>query len=37
MEFKIVGLSNPRTIAYVQVKTPYESSNLPGAGPIFPD
>ena len=29
--------SNPRTIAYVQFNMPSESSNLPGAGLIFPD
>ena len=29
--------SNPRTIAYVHFNTPFESSDLPGAGTIFPD
>ena len=30
-------VSNPRTTAYCHFKMPFESSNLPGAGPIFPD
>ena len=30
-------VSNPRTIAYVRFEMPFESSNLPGARPIFPD
>ena len=31
------GVSNSRTIAYAHFKLPFESSDLPGAGPIFPD
>ena len=27
-------VSNPRAIIYVHFKLPFESSNLPGAGPI---
>ena len=36
---KIVSLrfSNPRTIAYAHFKMPFESRNIPGAGPVFPD
>ena len=30
-------VSNPRTTAYVCLKRPFESSELTGAGPIFPD
>ena len=30
-------VSNPRTVACLDLTMPYESSNLPGAGPIFPD
>ena len=30
-------VSNPRTVANCHSETPFESSNLPGAGPIFPD
>ena len=30
-------VSDPRTIAYVLLKMSFESLNLPGAGPIFPD
>ena len=30
-------VSNPRTIAYVHFKMPFESSNILGAGPISPD
>ena len=30
-------VSDPRSIAYVHSKIPFESSNLPGSGPIFPD
>ena len=30
-------VSNPRAIAYAHLKVPFESSDLPGAGPIFPD
>ena len=30
-------VSNPRTIIYFPFKMPFESFNLPGAGPIFPD
>ena len=29
-------VSNPRTVTDVHFKMPCESSNLPGAGPIFP-
>ena len=29
-------VSNPRAIAYFHFNRPFESSNLPGAGPIFP-
>ena len=29
--------SDPRTIAYLHLNMPFESPNLPGAGPIFPD
>ena len=31
------GVSHPRIIAHVHLEKPFESSNLPGAGPIFPD
>ena len=30
-------VSNPRTVAYLHFEMPLESSDLPGAGPIFPD
>ena len=30
-------VSNPRTIAYFHSNMPFESSNLPGAGPNLPD
>ena len=30
-------VSNPGAIAYVHFKLPFESSDLPGAGPFFPD
>ena len=30
-------VSNLRASAYVHLKVPFGSSNLPGAGPIFPD
>ena len=30
-------ISNPRTTVYVHFSMPFESSNLPGAGPKFPD
>ena len=35
-DFKL-GVSNPRTIAYHDLNMPFESSDLPGAGPICPD
>ncbi len=31
------GASNPRSIACFHFEVPFEGSNLPGAGPIFPD
>ena len=30
-------ISNPGTVAYDHFNMPFEGSNLPGAGPIFPD
>ena len=30
-------IPNPRTTAYGQFEIPFESSNIPGAGPILPD
>ena len=30
-------VSNPWTIAYVHLKMPFKNSNIPRAGPIFPD
>ena len=30
-------VSNPRNIAYVHFKMPFETSNIPEAGPILPD
>ena len=30
-------VSGPRNLAHVHFKLPFESSNLPGAGPISPD
>ena len=30
-------VSNPRTTGYLHFNTPFESSNLPGSGPICPD
>ena len=35
-DFKL-RVSNPRTVAYFRFNTPFDSSNLPRAGPIFPD
>ena len=32
-----LGVLNPRTIAYLHFEMPFGSSDLPGAGPIFPD
>ena len=34
--FKL-SVSDPRAIAYLHSNMPFESSSLPGAGPIFPD
>ena len=34
--FKL-SVSNPRTMACVQFNMPFESSNLPGDGPVVPD
>ena len=33
----VIERSTVRTIAYIQVKMPFESSNIPGSAPIFPD
>ena len=30
-------VSNPRTTAHLDFRMPFDNSNLPGAGPIFPD
>ena len=36
-ELATPAMCSSRAIVYVHVRMPFESSNPPGAGPIFPD